>query len=1250
MSDPINWLHSTKKLCQVVIEKNEQRIVMPLKEEVTSTYPELHELMESIQLHHLKEDDVILIKGLQQHSEATTDSLQNSTEGVMCLSPSPSYNSSSVFCSLRKYALGFQHAIHVITGNFPDINCDNTEKTQHIPTTDISLPDTNTPQRIKVPAPDVSTYLRNTSTTGVNTPSLPSTDLPISEQLCQQKSVSQRLSSRVHSSACNLAEGIQLPNVTTDIAVGTPSNLPWASGSQFFEVLSNYAEFMSNEILSTVIEDSTPRGIEISMKQLEVWKPMESHFSSEMLSHDNIPHSHLNQNFAGIDELPKSAIDNLSISSAIGNEKNLDVSKDERKDVLHYGIAHLASTEASSIIQQSFQEVESQMEENFVDAVSQSIIANSSGDIVVLPVMENYAMRLIHEVISDSTKEASLGKMVTRNKLQLFEEENKNSHLAYNGSHKNKDLSEVSQSDILTHELNHLTRNTKSSSCAEGRPLVEGEQVESLTKASQQCFDGSSPDRERHLSASDKENSDDHDYEKLVFDKLGLTKKGSLDYPDAPPPTPLRPQLGGSQRSFTRKLKGGLAKEFLPSPPPPTPKETINFCLSEENQDTEEKAEFMRKLIRSLSQEFNRKDTTGSSEVLEEERLQNSEPQFLTSENEPSENSCTDEKTVQDYFSHLISGIVFSSAQVVCSIMGESIVPKAVKGQHCDSITINDEYQLNTQASKELNPFSSDTVIQEAERISNEHNENKHGASFPVNVESLLRDYADRLAQKIINSVIKFLNKIDLLDHRECNTNGKGEISSENANKDCRHSHHIKQISSMSEEWVKGMVQSALQVFKTQYQLKQASSTNTESMFASEQLQNMDPAARSTDTKPFFIGASTEQHHIKKSLKTMKSQASRETDVLCSDPLFTEEQNPVTPGSEGGIGIRTIASPHEGTNDGNNNYLSFFNPYEESQIDVKTEELTGKNQSCFVQAGRKICLFEDKRERLCQHKYEDTPLALNSESIINDEEKSSNLELPKVILKDPEHRPTNKTYAESLAETILKSSLVDACRHCSAEPVTEEVPMHSPNPDELCRKLLSVANSSGDQSPKLQQKIKTEESFKDGGVGGVPIIQNTKSQRLNVVEYTDITSPKQAQQELNHSVVTLQCQAEEQEGYEEMHHSTSLASSAINLSLVNFNSKSPAVDAQVQAMLQWAAASQLNISKIHIMTSSEDFVQFPTLLTLAEDEEWTVGGLIHAVLNFYEKNQTAATPTLFDYLLEHLDSLQTPSVQHMTSI
>lgn len=80
----------------------------------------------------------------------------------------------------------------------------------------------------------------------------------------------------------------------------------------------------------------------------------------------------------------------------------------------------------------------------------------------------------------------------------------------------------------------------------------------------------------------------------------GLPVLGSLDYPDAPPTTPLLPELERTRYSFAKKLKGGLAKEFLPSPPPPTPKDETD---GENNDDDDSRVELMEHLMNSLSVE-----------------------------------------------------------------------------------------------------------------------------------------------------------------------------------------------------------------------------------------------------------------------------------------------------------------------------------------------------------------------------------------------------------------------------------------------------------------------------------------------------------------------------------------------------------------------------------------------------------------------------------------------------------------------
>ncbi|KAK2862866.1 hypothetical protein Q5P01_002399 [Channa striata] len=85
----------------------------------------------------------------------------------------------------------------------------------------------------------------------------------------------------------------------------------------------------------------------------------------------------------------------------------------------------------------------------------------------------------------------------------------------------------------------------------------------------------------------------------------GLPVVGSLDYPDAPPTTPILPDLERSRHSFARKLKGGLAKVFLPSPPPPTPKDKEDDSNGVGNDP---RVELMEHLMHSLCTDDTAKD------------------------------------------------------------------------------------------------------------------------------------------------------------------------------------------------------------------------------------------------------------------------------------------------------------------------------------------------------------------------------------------------------------------------------------------------------------------------------------------------------------------------------------------------------------------------------------------------------------------------------------------------------------------
>ncbi|XP_072126774.1 uncharacterized protein [Mobula birostris] len=1242
MSDPINWLQSTKKLCQVVIDNHEQQVPVPVKEEVAASYPELNDLMESIEMQHLKEDDVILIKGLQrQHSETAADELQSSSEGVMCLSPSPSHSTGSVMSSLKKYALGFQHAIHAITQHFANIDIRCTEEPECIPTAEFSPSDAITAQETNLSAPDVEACFPDATVPPADIP-----PLPTSEQLRQQNLV-QSLSGPVHPVVCYPPESVQTSCVATDVDLGTPSSPLPPSGSQFLEKLSTFAGRMSNEVLSSVNKDNVPQGTKpdyMEVKQSEVWTSTRSEFSLEMSSCDVMPSSHLNQTFPDVEVSLKSSHNYLK---SIESERNPTVLECESRDTIPCGIGFLASREASNIIQKSLQEIGIERENPLNDDVSRTIHASSSGKpcTIVLPILENYALRLTQEVISEGTRRANLeGKVISHNK-EPFEKESKNSHLGHLESHEGNslDLSEMqlSQSDIDAHELNHLGRTMPKSLCIGVSPLIASEQAATST---QQSFD-SPVEGERHLSAFDKERADNQDYEKLMCDKLGLTKKASLDYPDAPPPTPLKPQLTGSQKSFTRKLKGGLAKEFLPSPPPPTPKEIVNFCLPKDGR--EEKAEFMRKLIRSLSQEFSGKDSTGTSEVPDDERLQNVLQGCPASGSEPTEGLCTGENKMQDYFSNLVSGIVFSSAQVICGLVGESFDPKNPNEQNRSSVTFGDDCQLKSHSVEKLNPRPSDVAVLESQRIASENNGDKNRASFPLVTENKLWEYTDRLTQEIVNSVINFLNQIELLECGEHKVERKGD-----GHKDCKHSRYIKQLSSMSEGLVQRVVKSALHLFKAQYQLQPAQYASTASLsegdvdpvpFA-EVFQNIDPTVRGIEENPFLTD-DEEQQFIKPSPETITSEANSHAAALDSDPVFTwEEQVAGSQGTACGIGTARPLDVTSYKNGSSVRSSSSQCPYKQPLVKMESEELAEENLSGFGQVKMKISLYEQMKERSCPHKDQDALLDFNSKPISNYEEKSSTLELTEPMMKGPEHKQLNKTYAESLAQTILNSSLADVCRHCSSRL---EEPTHSQRTNDLYRNALSVSRSS-EESLEDQQKAQTEEFFKDKEEH-VPLILNTKFQGLNVIEYTGDSSTKQLQENSNQSTAALKQCSEDQEGYEEMEHCSFLSTKPIELLLINFNSASTTVDVQVQAMLQWATASQLNVSKIHIKNSSEDFVQFPTLLTLAEEEEWTVGDLLCAVLAFCESNQKAANTTLFDYLLEPLHGIEACSKPHSTS-
>lgn len=101
-----------------------------------------------------------------------------------------------------------------------------------------------------------------------------------------------------------------------------------------------------------------------------------------------------------------------------------------------------------------------------------------------------------------------------------------------------------------------------------------------------------------------------------VEDKQKIRDRNII--PDTPPSTPLVPSQASSEwdiKKLTKKLKGELAKEFAPATPPSTPHNSSVGSLSENEQNTIEKEEFMLKLMRSLSEEVESSEGEEQSEM-----------------------------------------------------------------------------------------------------------------------------------------------------------------------------------------------------------------------------------------------------------------------------------------------------------------------------------------------------------------------------------------------------------------------------------------------------------------------------------------------------------------------------------------------------------------------------------------------------------------------------------------------------------
>ncbi|XP_048048964.1 A-kinase anchor protein 11 isoform X2 [Megalobrama amblycephala] len=157
----------------------------------------------------------------------------------------------------------------------------------------------------------------------------------------------------------------------------------------------------------------------------------------------------------------------------------------------------------------------------------------------------------------------------------------------------------------------------------------------------------------------------------------------SVEIPSTPPSSPQQPldQYSEKQiRQFSKKLKGTLAKEFSPATPPPTPYYPPATDTKEAGSVTD-KADFMLKLIRSLSEE------AGSNEDEEENQKDGPHTKNCQSEQSPNVRSRMIERSALHYAERLACHIVSMATEMDTLSLGD--VKKPVGDESKGSVALH---------------------------------------------------------------------------------------------------------------------------------------------------------------------------------------------------------------------------------------------------------------------------------------------------------------------------------------------------------------------------------------------------------------------------------------------------------------------------------------------------------------------------------------------------------------------------------
>ncbi|XP_030642497.1 A-kinase anchor protein 11 [Chanos chanos] len=200
--------------------------------------------------------------------------------------------------------------------------------------------------------------------------------------------------------------------------------------------------------------------------------------------------------------------------------------------------------------------------------------------------------------------------------------------------------------------------------------------------------------------------------EEMIGGNSGRKSNGT---PGTPPSTPQQPTEISNEKQikqFSKKLKGKLAKEFSPATPPPTPHYQPASEVKDVTSDSD-KADFMLKLMRSLSEE------AGSEDHEDEDR-----------EEGPDSGICLPEQTSVDGSRIVEKGALHYAERLACHIVSMAT--------EMDTLNVNDGISLANKKPK-------DSVA-------------LHSAQFSEQTLNSLWTYAGEIAGEVISDVKRMMS------------------------------------------------------------------------------------------------------------------------------------------------------------------------------------------------------------------------------------------------------------------------------------------------------------------------------------------------------------------------------------------------------------------------------------------------------------------------------------------------------------